>query len=192
MTPEPATDRITLQSAMTQDDYNSYFAIVRRREGNWTSTMLYAGTFFMAIPVALAFRSIGQHLAIVPSDADLIGKCSLFAFLLGAITMVVAGAIGRRLATRNFIQGTLNAYEQKTIVLDAAGVTVTGLVSQANWRWAAISQLMLARGLILIVIGGGTAFAIPERCFASPAARDAAIAFIRARLSEAHSASSPA
>ena len=121
MMPNPATDRITLRSAMTQDDYARYFAIVRRREANWTSTILYAGTFFMAVPVALAFRSIGQYLAIVPADADLTGKCSLFAFLLGAITMVLAGAIARRLGVRNFVQGTLNAFEQKTVILDATG-----------------------------------------------------------------------
>jgi hypothetical protein len=191
MMTDPATDRITLQSAMTQDDYARYSAVMRRREASLTSTALYAGAFFMAVPTALVFRSIGQHLASQPSDADLIGKSSLLAFMLGVLALVLAGAIARRLAIRNYVEGALNALESKTVILEATGVTVIGQVSQASWRWAAISQLMLERGLILILIGGRNAFAIPDRSFESSATRDAAIAFIRARLTETRSGSPP-
>jgi hypothetical protein len=192
MMTDPATDRITLQSAMTQDDYARYSAVMRRRQSSLTSTALYAGTFFMAVPTALVLRSIGQHLASEPSDADLIGKSSLFAFMLGVLALVLAGAIARRLALRNYVKGALNALGSKTVILDATRVTVIGQVSQSSWRWAAISQLILERGLILILIGGRNAFAIPDRSFESSAARDAAIAFIRARLAETRSGSPPA
>ena len=176
---------------MTQDDYARYAAVMRRREASLTSTALYAGALLMAVPTALVFRSIGQHLASAPSDADLIGKCSLFAFMLGVLALVLAGAIARRLALRNYVKEALNALGSKTVILDATGVTVIGQVSQGSWRWAAISQLILERGLILLVIGGSYAFAIPDRSFEGQAARDAAIAFIRARLAETRSGSPP-
>jgi hypothetical protein len=187
---DPSPDSMTLQTAMTPDDYARYFATMRRPT-DWTLTLLYAGAFFVAIPIALLFRLLGQHLALVAPDADLIGKFSLFAFLLGAMAIMLTGAIGGRLAFRNRIRGTLNAYEPKTVVLDTAGVTVTGQLSHTHWRWAAVSKLALEPGVILIWVGGSTPFVIPDRSFAGPAERDAAIAFIRARLSETAYGSSP-
>jgi hypothetical protein len=135
----------------------------------------------------LVFRSIGQHLSIAPADAELIGMCSLLAFLSGLITIGLALVIARRFAIRNHVGGTLNAYEPKTVVLDATGVTMIGQLSQANWHWAAISQLTIESGLMLLWIAGRIPLAIPDGSFASPTARDAAIAFIQARLSEAAS-----
>ena len=187
---DPTPDSMTLQIAMTQDDYARYFAATRRTT-DWTATLLYAGAFFAAIPVALVFRCLGRHLALVAPDADLIGKFSLFAFLLGAMAIILAVGIGTRLAFRKQVRGTLNAFEPKTVVLDTAGVTVTGQLSRTHWHWAAISKLALERGLILIWIGGSTPFIIPDRSFAGPAERDAAIAFVRARLSETAYGSSP-
>jgi len=61
---------------------------------------------------------------------------------------------------------------------------------EARWRWAAVSHLTAQKGLLLVWIGS-SAVVIPDRSFASPGARDAAIAFVRAKLSEAGSASSP-
>jgi hypothetical protein len=188
---DPAPDSITLQTAMTPDDYARYFAVMRRRDAGWISLAFYAGTFFTAIPVALVFRSIGQHFSIASADADLIGKFSLFAFVLGAITMTLAGEIARRLAIRDYVEGALNALEPKTVVLDGAGVTVTGQLSHTHWRWAAINRLTLASGLMLLRVAGRTPFVIPDRSFAGAAERDAAIAFIRARLSETAYGSPP-
>jgi hypothetical protein len=184
---DPAPDGITLQATMTKDDYARYFAVMRRHKSSWTTWAFIVGAVFMAIPAALMFRSIGQHFSIASADAILIGTSSLFAFLLGVITVIFAGAIMNHLEIRNYVGETLNAFEPKTFVFDTSGVTAIGHVSQANWRWAAVSQLTVERGLMLVWIGGRTALVIPTRCFASPAARDAAIAFIQARLSEAAS-----
>jgi hypothetical protein len=187
---EPAPEGITLQAAMTKEDYARYAAVVQRHGSNWMNWILYVGTFFAAIPVALVFRLIGQHSSIVSADADLIGKSSLFAFLLGVMAIGVAWAIMRRAAMRKYVTETRYAFEPKTVTLDATGVTTTGHLVQASWRWAVFNRLTVERGLILLWMGRLTALAIPERSFASPAARDAAIAFIRARLSEAKSDSS--
>lgn len=187
---ELRADRITLQVTLTKDDYASYFAAVSRRDSNWTNLACWVGAFFAAIPVALVFKSIGLHLSNAPADAELIGKFSLFAFLLGAVTMIAAGSITHSLASRKFLAGTLNAFEPKTIVLDATGVTTTGKISQTSWHWAAISQLTARKGRLLMWIGR-VAVVIPDRAFASAEARDAAIAFARARMSQAESASSP-
>jgi hypothetical protein len=180
---DPTPDSMTLQTAMTQDDYARYSVAMRRATG-WMPTLIYVGAFFAAIPVALVFRLLGQHLALVPQDVDLIGKFSLFAFMLGAMAIILAGAIAGRLAFRRQVQGTLNAFEPKTVVLDLEGVTVTGQLSHTHWRWPAISKLALESGFILMWVGGSTPFVVPDRSFAGPAERDAAIAFIRARLSE--------
>jgi hypothetical protein len=64
-----------------------------------------------------------------------------------------------------------------------------GDLSEAHWCWAAISGVTAQRGLLLLWTGNG-AVIVPDQSFASAAARDAAIAFIRARRSDAASAAS--
>jgi hypothetical protein len=114
----------------------------------------------------------------------LIGQFSLASFLLGTLAMVIAGYFLRRVAIKKYLAGTPNAFGSKTIVLDASGVTLTGQISQAMWRWAAVSRFSSNKELLLIWIGQSTAVVIPRRSFASDSAWDAAKAFIRARLSE--------
>jgi hypothetical protein len=184
---DSSADRITLQFAMTMDDYARYVAVVERRQSDWTAYVVFVGTFFAAIPVALVSRSIGQHLSIAAADAELIGKSSLIAFLLGVMFMFLAGLIRSRLALRRHVEEIPNAFGPKTVVFDAMGVTATGQISEANWRWAAVKQLTTEKGLLLVWIGRA-AVVVPDRSFASPDARNAGIAFIRARLSEASSA----
>jgi hypothetical protein len=69
----PSPDSMTLQTAMMLDDFARYFAAMRRTTDR-TLTLPYAGSFFATIPVALLSRFLGQHLAPVAQDADLIGK----------------------------------------------------------------------------------------------------------------------
>ena len=184
----PTPDRIAVTFAMTADDYARYFAVRSRSEGGSANLFAYIAALFSAIPVALAFRSIGWRLSGGSAAADLIGQFSLAAFLLGAIAIVVAGLFARRIATRRYLAGTLNAFEPKTVVFDATGITVTGQLSQTMWQWAAISRSQSAKDLLLIWIGQSTALAIPRRSFASDSAYEATTAFIRARLVTAHPA----
>jgi hypothetical protein len=181
-------ERIAVTFSLTADDYARYFAVLNRRGSGWANVSAYAAALFGAIPVALLFRSIGARVSGNAAAADLIGKFSLAAFLLGTVAIVVAGHFLRRRAIRRHLTGALNALESKTAVIDSTGITVSGQLSQAMWRWAAVSRFTSERELLLIWIGQSTAVAIPSRCFASNGARDAAKAFIRARLSEAHPA----
>jgi hypothetical protein len=185
----PAVDRIALQVTMTRDDYASYFAIADRRNSGGSNLAWYAAAFFAAVPVAFFFESLGRGLVAASADAALIGKFSLFAFLFGALTMQLSVLIMRRLAVRRYVAGTLNAFEPKQVAFDTIGVTMTGGISEAHWRWAAISGLTAQRGLLVLWIGS-FAVIVPDRSFASAAARDAAIAFIRARRSDATTAAS--
>ena len=84
---------------------------------------------------------------------------------------------------------TLNPLEPKQVMFDTIGVTMTGRIYAYRWRWAAISGLTAQRGLLVLWIGS-FAVIVPGRSFDSAASRDAAIAFIRARQSDAASAAS--
>jgi hypothetical protein len=184
---DATADHITLQVTLTRDDYARYAVVLSRRESDWIAWATYLGTWSAAIPVAVAFRSFASD----AQSANLVGKCSLFGFLLGIVTMLVANAIRRRFIMRAFLAGTVNPLEPRQIVFDAAGVTTAGRIYQAKWRWSAIDQVTAEKGLLLLWIGR-TAVVIPERSFASPAARAAAIACLRAWLPDAASGSSSA
>lgn len=181
-------DRMTVTFAMTAEDYARYFAVRSRQESRWTNLLAYATALFAAIPVALIFRSIGAHLSRDSAAIDLIGKFSLAAFLLGTVAMVAAGAFLRRRSISNYLAGTLNAFESKTAVFDATGIAVSGQLSQAMWRWTAISGFTTEKGLLLIWIGQATAVAIPLRSFESNGTWEAAKVFLRARLVEVRAA----
>jgi hypothetical protein len=185
----PAVDKITLQVTLTRDDYARYVAIADRRNSSWSNLAWYAGALFAAVPLAFFFESLGRGLADASADAALIGKFSLFAFLFGALTLQLAGLIMRRLAIRRYVAGNRNTFEPKQVVFDMIGVTMTGGISEYRWRWAAIGGLTTQRGLLVLWIGS-FAVIVPGRSFDSAAARDAAIAFIRARQSDAAPAAS--
>ncbi|MGB6395990.1 MAG: YcxB family protein [Bradyrhizobium sp.] len=114
----------------------------------------------------------------------MIGQFSLAAVLLGTVAMVIAGSFVRRIAVRRYLAGTPNAFESKTAVFDATGITLSGQISQTMWRWAAVSRFTSEKDLLLIWIGQSAGIAIPRRSFASNNACNTAKAFIRARLSD--------
>ena len=177
---DAAAEMIAVTFSMTADDYKRYFAVMGRQ--GRPAFIAYVIVLFAAIPVALALRSFAAHLSRAPAAADLVGQSSLAAFLVGAFTMLVAGLCVRRIAIRKHLAGTLNAFNFKTAVFDATGITVTGQISQATWRWAAATQFTSQSGLFLIWVGQSAPLAIPARSFGGDDARNAAAAFIRARL----------
>jgi hypothetical protein len=179
---DAAADRIAVTFSIAADDYARYFAIIGRQESRRASLIAYVVVLFAAIPVALALRSIAADLSRQPAAADLVGQLSLAAFLIGALTMLAAGLCLRRIAVRQHIAGTLNAFSSKTAVFDTSGITVTGQISQAMWQWPAITRFTCHGGLFLIWVGQSAPLAIPSSSFAGEAARKAAAAFIRARL----------
>jgi len=184
-------DRIAVTFAMTAGDYARYFAVVNRHQPRRSNFIAFLAVFVAAIPVALAFRAIGADLSGRTATGDLIGRTSLFAFLLGACTMLVAAFVVRRMAMNRYVAGTPNAFEAKTAVFDATGVTLTGKISEARWRWAAVSRFTCENDLLLLWIGPSSAVTIPSRGFENLQACEAAVAFVRARLAEALSKSTP-
>jgi hypothetical protein len=184
-------DQIAVTFNLTAADYAWYYTVLNRYQSGGANTIAFISAIFGAIPVGLAFRFIALQLPEGRDAAEIIGRSSLLAFLLGASAMIVAGVFLRRAAVKRHLAGMLNAFETKTAVFDATGVTMTGRISEAGWRWTAISRLTRERDLLLVWIGGSSAVVIPCRSFASPAARLTAEAFIRARLLGAVSSSAP-
>jgi len=180
----PVPDQLAVAFELTADDYRRAFAVARRRQSTAYGTLAYVAVLFAAIPVALAFRFVGKAMTGDGEAADLIGRCSLFAFLLGAVAMVVAGLLLNRKVLGLQLDKRLNAYASKTVIFDATGVTLSGQLSQANWSWAAISGISDERGLLLLWIGSHPVVVIPRGSLGDDGAREAAYAFIRARLSQ--------
>jgi len=181
---ESGRDQIAVTFNMTADDYARYFAIVRRRDGRRANFTAYILALFGAIPVALAFRYLALHWSYDSVAVDLAGRCSVFAFLFGAFTMVAAGSILSRMSVSRYLSGAQRAFESRKAVFDAKGLAVTGRISEASWQWAAVARVTVERGLLLIWVGQREAVAIPCRCFGSDDAFAKAQAFIRASLSD--------
>jgi hypothetical protein len=181
---DASVDRIAVTFSMTADDYARYFAVVNRNQPRWGNFIVFLAVFFAAIPVALAFRAIGAYLSGSTATGDLIGRASLFAFLLGGCATLVAGYVMRRIAMNRYLAGTRNAFEAKTAAFDATGVTLTGKISEAKWRWAAFSRFTCENDLLLLWIGSSSAVTIPSRGFENVDACEAAVTFVRARLAE--------
>jgi len=178
---------IELQVQLSTDDYGRYFAIVGKRQSNLADFSIYVGAFFMAIPVGLAARAMTALETSDPIAIELAGRYSLFAFFAGLITLGLALSIMRRRAIAATLSATPNAFHSKTVVLDENAVAITGKLSQVSWAWPAISGVTAARDLVLLWIGPQNAVVIPDRAFASPEARDNAVAFARARIAQAQS-----
>lgn len=177
---DAAAEMIAVTFSMTADDYKRYFAIMGRQ--GRPAFIAYIVVLFAAIPVALALRSFATHLSRAPAAADLVGQSSLAAFLIGAFTMLAAGLFVRRIAILQYLAGTLNAFNFKTAVFDATGITVTGQISRSTWQWAAATRFTVQSGLFLIWVGQSAPLVIPARSFGNDDARRVAAAFISARL----------
>ena len=178
---------IQLQVQLSPDDYARYFAVVGKRQSTWTDLAIYAGAFFMALPVSLAVEALASTESGSPFVVQLAGRYSLLAFFAGLITFGAALWIVRRRAIAGALSSVPNAFDAKAVVLDENAVSITGKLSQARWTWPAITRMTAEQGLVLLWIGSQNAVIIPHRAFASPEARDAVIAFARARIAQAQS-----
>ena len=178
---------IELQVQLTLDDYARYGAVVGKRQSTWTNFAIYAGAFFMAIPAALAAEALAGLRTESPVVIALVGRFSLFAFFAGLVTLSLAMWIVRRRAIAATLSSTPHAFESMTVLLHENKVTMTGKLSQAGWTWPAITGVTAEQGLVLLWIGMQGAVIIPDRAFASLAARDDAIAFARDRIAQARS-----
>jgi hypothetical protein len=178
---------IQLQVQLGPEDYARYFAIAGKRQSSWIDLAIYAGAFFMAIPAALAAKTLAALKTASPVAINLVGSFSLFSFFGGIIALSLAMWLVRRRAIAGALSAAPNAFYANTVVLDENAVSVTDTLSQARWTWPAISRVTAEQGLVLLWIGSQIATVIPDRAFASPEARDDAIAFARASVARAQS-----
>jgi len=180
---------VTVSFAGTADEFARYAAAVKRRRPRSDSYIAFLAVFFGAIPVALIFRLIWGQQSNSLGISDRVGLASLFAYMFGACAMWIAAFVVQRWATNRALSAAVKTYGTRTAVLDANGVALFGPKEETRWRWAGIEGLSCEDGLLLLWVGPASAVAIPVRSFEGRGARETAVAFIRARLSEAKSAS---
>lgn len=173
---------IQLQVQLSQDDYAKYFAVVGKRQSDQINLAIYVGAFFLAIPVALVSRAMAAFETSSPTTIEIAGRFSLFAFVAGLLTFVLALWIIRRRWIANTVSAIPNAYESKTVTLDDSEIAITGKLSKTAWTWPAITHVSDEQGLVLFWIGPQNAVAIPDRAFADAAAKASAFAFARDRI----------
>jgi len=177
-----------LQVELNADDYRQYFALIGKRQSTWSNSVVYLIAIFAAVPVALLFRLLAS-LEIGNRDAiELVGLCSLIAYVAGLIALNIAGWIIRRRSIADSLAGTPNAFAPKTVVIDADAVSISGALSDVRWTWAAFTHFTVTQGLLCLWIGPQGGVIIAARAFPSDDARRSAIAFIQGKLDAAKKA----
>jgi hypothetical protein len=181
---------ITVSFTATADEFARYAAAMKRRRSRPDHFVAFLAVFFGAIPVALISRLLWGQQSNSSGINDQVGLASLFAYMFGACVMWIAAFVVQRRATNRALTATAKTYGTRMAVLDAAGVALISPKGEARWRWAGIAGLSCEGGLLLLWVSPDSAVAIPVRSFEGAGASETAVAFIRARLSGARSASS--
>jgi hypothetical protein len=181
---DPTSERIAVTFNPSADDYARYVAAVDRRTQNWSAFSIWVAVFFCAIPVALLFRALAADRTANAGTIEMAGKFGLFAFIFGVFAAWIGFFAIRRIAQKRYFETTVAWPGPRTIELDHIGITLTARATQSTWQWSAVSRCTLERGLLLMWTAPSAAVPIPSRSFGSEAACAAALAFVRARLSE--------
>jgi hypothetical protein len=181
---DPTSERIAVTFNPSADDYARYVAAVDRRTRNWSAFSVWVAVFFCAIPVALLFRLLATQRVANADTIEMAGKFGLFAFIFGVFAAWIGFFAIRRIVQKRYFE-TVAWPGPRTIELDHIGITLSARATQSKWQWRAISRCTLERGLLLMWTAPSAAVPIPTRSFGSEAACAAALAFVRARLSEA-------
>jgi hypothetical protein len=182
---DAAPERIAVTFSLRADDYVRYVAAVDRRSRSWSAFTVWAAVFFCAIPVALLFRALAADRIANAGVIEMAGRYSLFAFAFGVFAAWIGFSAIRRMTQKRYFETTVAWPGPRTIELDHIGITLTARATQSKWQWSAVSRCTFERDLLLIWIAPSAAVPVPGRSFGSPAACAAALAFVRARLSEA-------
>jgi hypothetical protein len=188
---ESGAERISVSFSLTAGDYADYTASVQRRSRSWPAFSVTVAIFFCAIPVALLFRELAAESVHYRPDAiDAVGEAGLFAFALGVIASWIGSAFIGQIARRRYFE-TMESHDPRRVEFDHTGLTATTRVSAYIWQWTGIHGCTLERSLLLIWFSSYSAVVIPRRSFDSEAACAAALAFVRARITEANALPAP-
>jgi hypothetical protein len=179
--PEP----IVVSYKLTSGEYGHYAAAAARRSSSWSSLYAFVAVVFLAIPVALFFRTIAAQSLHDSEAVELVGYFSLCAYGAGVAVAIIWGYITRWVQQRRYYKGTVARRELTTAVIDGLAINVTVRGFEAKWQWTAVEGCTFERGLVLVWIGPSQAAAIPARSFESRDSCLKALVFIRARLVEA-------
>jgi hypothetical protein len=177
-------DRIAVAYTLTARDYAAYAAAIDWRSRSWAGFTISVAVLFSAIPVALLFRTLAAQRTHDAELIELVGRSSLFAFALAILASWIGAAISTQLARRKYYNRWASQSNSRTVVLETSGITLTSRTSYSNLQWSGVTGISGIRDLLLIWIVQGAAIAIPSRCFGDDGARDAAKAFVRARMAE--------
>src|SRR5215831_3486099 len=120
----------SLEVQLNADDYRRYFAIAGKRESGFSNAMIFVVALFLAIAVAFLFRALASLETQSPAAIELVGRYSLFAYLVGVLVYLMVGSIMRRRSIGRILAGTPHAFDSKTIVLDTDAVSITGKLSE--------------------------------------------------------------
>ena len=183
-----ASDRFEITYTLNAADYAQYFRAMGRRGRSWTALNVLLLVAFTAIPAALLFRALAMHWTADTDTIEMVGRTSLFAYVLGFLATMTGGWVLERIRTRKFVGRMQTQSDSRMTALDRGGITVTGKLSRATWQWGAISGLTREGDLLLLWIASSTALLIPSRSFASAEACETAQVFIRERIAEAGAA----
>jgi hypothetical protein len=184
---DPAPERIAVTFDLTVDEYERYALAVGRRGRSWLTFFVSIAPLIAAIPVALLFRWLAsQHLD--NADAiDIVGEYSLLSFGLAIIATWIGLSVNRWIVRNRYFKTTTAPLGPRT----AERLTLISKGVRAIYEWTMVPRCTFEQKLLLIWISQSSAVAIPSRCFGSDAACKSALAFVRARLSEAHAKTSP-
>jgi hypothetical protein len=183
--PEQASfEPIVVSYTLTASDYAQYAAAVSRRNRSWSSFYIFVAVVFLAIPVALFFRSIAARRLDDSEAVELAGHFSLYAYGAGVAVAIIWGYIVRWIQRKRYFEATAGRRELTTAVIDRLGIIITVPGIEAKWQWTAVEGCTFERGLLLVWIGPSQAATIPCRSFESRDSCNKALAFIRARLVE--------
>jgi hypothetical protein len=182
---EPSFEPIMVSYALTAGDYAQYAAAVSWRNRGWSSFYIFVAVVFLAIPVALFFRSVAAQSLDDSEAVELAGRFSLYAYETGLAVAIIWGCVARWAQRKRYFEATPGRREFTTAVMDRLAITITVPGIEAKWQWMAVEGCTFERGLQLVWIGPSQAATIPSRSFESRDSCLKVLAFIRARLVEA-------
>jgi hypothetical protein len=97
---------IVVSYALTADDYGQYAAAVSRRNRNWSSFYIFVAVVFLAIPVALFFRSVAARRLDDPAIVELAGHFTLYAYETGVAAAIIRGYVARWTQRKRYFEAT--------------------------------------------------------------------------------------
>jgi hypothetical protein len=182
---DPAPERISVSFKLTADEYARYAAIVEQSRRSWTNFYVYVAMLFTGIPVALLLRAVAAQRMDEGEALDMVGEYSLYAYGIAFVVVWIGTSVLTWMARRQHFRTVVDTPEPRTTEFDRSGVTIRSDGARLSYDWAAVTRCTVKQKLLLIWVAPSTPVMVPLRCFGDDAAIAAALAFVRAGITEA-------